>query len=193
MAVRDGLLRNNPTDGVMAEIKKSHIWERTKRHALTVPEQRAFLDYLKSHREYQGWVPVIIVLLGMGMRIGRGSFGQLYGQDATMKTSTIKFERRNYQYEYRKIVLDLSVSDDEQEWFEFKENWFQPDVLGEYVSALSNVAAFHYKKYKCAEVFVYGITDEEFLIVSESLPNNRVHIADCSDCLEYCKEGIAWP
>ena len=27
MAVRDGLLRQNPTDGLMAEIKKSHIWE----------------------------------------------------------------------------------------------------------------------------------------------------------------------
>lgn len=70
MAVRDGVLRINPTDGVMAEIKKSHVWERKKRHALTIPEQRAFLDYLKSHREYQGWVPVITILLGTGMRIG---------------------------------------------------------------------------------------------------------------------------
>ncbi len=34
-AVRDGLLRTNPTDGVMAEIKKSHDWEKPKRHALT--------------------------------------------------------------------------------------------------------------------------------------------------------------
>ena len=35
---------------------------------------------------------------------------------------------------------------------------------------------------KITEVFVYGITDEEFLIVAESLPNNKVHITDCSDC-----------
>ena len=28
MAVRDGLLRLNPTDGVMTEIKKSHCWEK---------------------------------------------------------------------------------------------------------------------------------------------------------------------
>ena len=35
---------------------------------------------------------------------------------------------------------------------------------------------------KITEVFVYGITDEEFLIVVESLPNNKVHITDCSDC-----------
>lgn len=37
MAVRDGLLRQNPTDGLMAEIKKSHIWEDNPRHALTIP------------------------------------------------------------------------------------------------------------------------------------------------------------
>lgn len=70
MAVRDGLLRVNPTDGVMAEIKKSHVWNTPKRHALTVPQQKAFTDYLKESREYQGWKPVIIILLGTGMRIG---------------------------------------------------------------------------------------------------------------------------
>ena len=70
MAVRDGILRLNPTDGVMAEIKKSHIWEQGVRHALTVPEQKAFVDYMKAHRVHHGWVPVITVLLGTGMRIG---------------------------------------------------------------------------------------------------------------------------
>ena len=32
-AVRDGYIRLNPSDGVMAEIKKSHTWEKPKRHA----------------------------------------------------------------------------------------------------------------------------------------------------------------
>ena len=54
----DGLLRQNPTDGLMAEIKKSHIWEDNPRHALMIPQQKAFMDYLKAHREYQGWVPI---------------------------------------------------------------------------------------------------------------------------------------
>lgn len=67
MAVRDGLLRQNPTDGLMAEIKKSHIWEDNPRHALTIPQQKAFMDYVKAHREYQGWVPIIAVLLGTGI------------------------------------------------------------------------------------------------------------------------------
>ena len=70
MAVRDGMLRVNPTDGVMAEIKKSHYWKKPKRHALTVPEQRAFTEFLKDNREYAGWAPLMMVLLGTGMRIG---------------------------------------------------------------------------------------------------------------------------
>ena len=70
MAVRDGMLRVNPTDGVMAEIKKSHFWNKPKRHALTIPQQKAFTEFIKDNREYHGWTPVLMVLLGTGMRIG---------------------------------------------------------------------------------------------------------------------------
>ena len=31
-------------------------------------------------------------------------------------------------------------------------------------------------------ILVYGITDEQFLLVSENLPNNDICIVDCSDC-----------
>ena len=41
--------------------------------------------------------------------------------------------------------FELCSYSDEQEWFEFKENWFQADGLGEHVSALSNLVAFHNK------------------------------------------------
>lgn len=70
MAVRDGLIRMNPTDGVMTEIKKSKLWDAPKRHALTIPEQKAFMNFIDGDREYEGWLPVLTVLLGTGMRIG---------------------------------------------------------------------------------------------------------------------------
>ncbi len=70
MGVRDGLLRVNPTDGVMAEIKKSHIWERPQRHALTIPQQKALTEFITDNREFCGWYPIIMILLGTGMRIG---------------------------------------------------------------------------------------------------------------------------
>lgn len=68
------------------------------------------------------------------------------------------------------IVLDLCAYDDEQEWFEFKENWFQPEALGEYVSALSNAAAFHYKKYA---YFVWGVNNETHEILGTTFNQYR--------------------
>lgn len=62
----------------------------------------------------------------------------------------------------KSIILDLCNYNDEQEWFEFKEDWFQPEALGEYVSALSNAAAFHYRKYA---FFVWGVNNETHEIV----------------------------
>ena len=70
MAIRDGLIRTNPTDGVMAEIKRSKFWIKGKRQALTIKQQQVFLDFFKDNREYEGWLPIITVLLGTGMRIG---------------------------------------------------------------------------------------------------------------------------
>ncbi len=69
-AVRDGLIRLNPTDGVMAEIKKSHDWEKPKRHALTEKQQTAFVGYVANHSVYRHWLPVFTVLLGTGCRVG---------------------------------------------------------------------------------------------------------------------------
>lgn len=70
VAVRDGFIRTNPTDGVMAEIKKSHNWEKPKRHALTEPQQDKFLDFVSSSKTYKHWMPLFTVMLGTGARIG---------------------------------------------------------------------------------------------------------------------------
>lgn len=70
LAVRDGLIRSNPTDGVMQEIKKSHNWEKTKRHALTIEEQTAFINYLAKSETYNHWLPLFTVFLGTGCRVG---------------------------------------------------------------------------------------------------------------------------
>lgn len=60
------------------------------------------------------------------------------------------------------IVNELRSYDKEREWFEFKENWFSADELGEYISALSNSAAIEGKKYA---YFVWGINDKTHEIV----------------------------
>ncbi len=70
MAVRDGMIRTNPTDGVMTEIKKSHNWEKPKRHALTESQQKAFVDYISRHHVYGHWLPIFTIFLGTGCRVG---------------------------------------------------------------------------------------------------------------------------
>ena len=57
----------------MAELKKDVKGtpsDTTKREALSINEQKAFMKHLRGSREFEGWVPIITVLLGTGMRIG---------------------------------------------------------------------------------------------------------------------------
>ena len=70
MAVRDNIIRSNPTDGVMAEVKKNSDRTAAVRHALTAAQQRTFMDYVKNHPVYCRWYPMMTILLGTGCRIG---------------------------------------------------------------------------------------------------------------------------
>ena len=51
LAIREEILRMNPSDGVMAEIKKSKIWVKNKRHALTISQQTTLDIYAESTTE----------------------------------------------------------------------------------------------------------------------------------------------
>lgn len=72
VAVKDGLLDRNPCKDALRDVKKSRSWKNDtkKREALTREEQRAFMNYLRSHDKYAGWLPIMTVLFGTGMRIG---------------------------------------------------------------------------------------------------------------------------
>lgn len=70
LAVRDEIIRKNPSDGVMKEVSKKADKTRGVRHALTREQQRAFMDYISNHPVYYHWWPLFTVLLGTGCRIG---------------------------------------------------------------------------------------------------------------------------
>ena len=70
LAVRDEIIRKNPTDGVMAEIKRKAGKNKGIRHALTVEQQRAFMSYTADNPIFNHWYPLFTVLLGTGCRIG---------------------------------------------------------------------------------------------------------------------------
>lgn len=52
LAVRDSIIRINPADGCMAEIKKKSTTGANKRKALTIPQQKAFIDYTQHSEVY---------------------------------------------------------------------------------------------------------------------------------------------
>lgn len=70
MAVRDDVIRNNPASGVMAEIKKKSGKNKGIRHALTLEQQRTFLNYTAESPVYCHWLPLLTALFGTGCRIG---------------------------------------------------------------------------------------------------------------------------
>lgn len=70
IAMRDGLIRINPTDGIMADLKRSNDWEKPKRHGLTEEQQRAFMAFVETSAIYKHWNPLFACLLGTGCRVG---------------------------------------------------------------------------------------------------------------------------
>lgn len=98
LAVRDGYIRLNPAAGAMADIKKSHNWEKPKRHALTIPEQEAFMGYVSSHKIYSHWITIFTVLLGTGGRIGE--ITGLRWEDCDFEDNTISI---NHNMVYKKF------------------------------------------------------------------------------------------
>ena len=70
LVVRDEIIRKNPTDGVMKEISRESGKNRGVRHALTIEQQRCFMEYIANHPIYYHWWPMFTILLGTGCRIG---------------------------------------------------------------------------------------------------------------------------
>lgn len=70
MAVQDREIRFNPSDKAMNEIMRSQEWSDTRIHALTEKEQSRFLEFLEKDHVYRRWLPLFVIMLGTGCRIG---------------------------------------------------------------------------------------------------------------------------
>ena len=70
LAVRDEIIRKNPSDGVMAEIRKHQGRAQKVDRALTISQQKELMEYVTDHPLYDCWRPLFTVLLGTGCRIG---------------------------------------------------------------------------------------------------------------------------
>ena len=66
---------------------------------------------------------------------------------------------------YIGLINELRRLPTETEWVEFKENNDAPNVIGEYLSALSNAAALHERE---TAYLLYGINNDTHEIVGTS-------------------------
>lgn len=70
MALRDCVIRTNPTHNVLGQLKKQTGATRGVRNALTPEQQRAFLKFMDGHPVYDHWKPIFTFLIGTGVRVG---------------------------------------------------------------------------------------------------------------------------
>lgn len=101
MAVRDRIIRSNPANGVLAEVSKKAGKNKGIRHALTLEQQRTFMNYVENETKFQPWWPLFMVMLGTGVRVG-----ELIG----LRWCDCDFENRiisiNHSISYRQIEED---------------------------------------------------------------------------------------
>lgn len=70
VAVKDGVLRNNPCHGALKELQKEYAEGVKQVGALKLNEQRLFEEFLSRPGRYNRWYPVFTVMLWTGMRVG---------------------------------------------------------------------------------------------------------------------------
>lgn len=112
LAVRDDIIRTNPSDGVMAQVKKKPGKNHGVRHALTLEQQRAFMNYTANSPVFCHWTPLFTVLLGTGGRIGE--IIGLRWQDLDFENRTISINHCVVYYaqegaKTRKSVFQVSL------------------------------------------------------------------------------------
>lgn len=70
----------------------------------------------------------------------------------------------------KELLENLLKRENEEGWFEFKENWFDVDGLGEYISAISNYAKVINIEYG---YLIWGVKDKNHKVVGTKFNYNR--------------------
>lgn len=68
--------------------------------------------------------------------------------------------------EINDLLENLLAYNDEYEWLEFKENWFNKDEIGEFISAIANGAALNGKEFG---FIVWGVNDKTKNVVGTTI------------------------
>jgi len=86
LAVKDGIISRNPAKGIFGELKRASGLSYNKRHALSIDEQKAFIEFIDGHPTWGRYHSIFQVMLGSGLRVG-----ELCG----LRWEDVDFEKRN--------------------------------------------------------------------------------------------------
>lgn len=108
IAVEDGYIRLNPSDDVLGEVKRAHCYETPKRHALTIPQQEAFVKFIAGSNVYKHWLPLFTFFLGTGCRVSEVT--GLRWEDVHMKENYVEVNHNMVYYQRDKGKCYFSVT-----------------------------------------------------------------------------------
>ena len=155
-AVDDCYISKNPTDGIMGECKRAHNIDIQKRHALTIPEQTAFIQYISTTETYQHWLPLFTFFLGTGCRVSE--VVGLRWQDVNMDKGYIEINHNMVYYQREKKKCYFSITTPKTE----AGNRIIP-MLSEVREALKNERKYQFKQGIRCNATIDGYTDFIFL------------------------------
>lgn len=108
LAVEDGYIRMNPSDGVMGDCKRVHNYQSPKIHALTIPEQNAFISYIRNTPKYKHWLPLFTFFLGTGARVSE--IVGLRWEDVHMEDNYVEINHNTVYYQREKGKCSFSIT-----------------------------------------------------------------------------------
>ena len=131
LAVKDDIIRKNPTDGAYAEIKKRKGGSRKNRRALTLEQQREFIKYVAESPFFYHWYPFFTFLLGTGCRIGEAIGMRWDDVDMNQKIINVNHSLTYYPRHDDSFKCEFRVSKPKTEAGKRKIPMMQPvyDVL----------------------------------------------------------------
>ena len=109
LAVDDDYIRKNPAMSALGDCKKAHNYQRPKRHALTIPEQKAFMSYIKNTPKFSHWLPIFTFFLGTGCRVSEVI--SLRWEDVDMEEGIISINHGITYYQRETKVCKFQISE----------------------------------------------------------------------------------
>lgn len=198
LAVRDGIIRSNPADGVWSDIKiPSGITisadrnkcngEEEKVNVLTVNQQKEFIKYVGNNPFYCHLYPIFAVMLGTGCRIGEAA--GLTWNDVDLKNRNINI---NHTVGYGCVAaLDASGDKYSAKWYinPTKTSAGNRDIP--MIDVVYDVLAELYQHRKKCSISIDGMTDFIFLNKNNSLYTASLLNASIKSIVKaYNKEAV---